>query len=304
MKDQDNKGILLEVGTNEVEFLRFRLGGQFYGINVGKVCQIMLLDKSKVAQLPGQQDGVLGVMTFRDKTISVVDLRTHLGITPESTLDPSRALLLVTEFNQRTTGFVIDAVDRIERCTWNQFEPVTNTVCNRDTGSILGTITLKDGIVIILDIETILAGIDPTTTVEYHQKDIPESSIDRSNISIVYCEDSAIVQKILIKTLEGAGFKKFHTFPSGLDGLNYMKTTSPDEVDIILSDIEMPQMDGLTLCKETRALSGYKDTPFIFFSSMINEQMESKCRSVGGDACFSKPQVQEIVGAIEKLVKR
>lgn len=299
--NKNDKGILLEVGTNEVEFLIIHLGSQRYGINVAKVCQILLYDKDKIAHLPNQHDSMVGIMRFRDKSISVIDLRTYLKI-DNNKENLGTDLLLVTEFNQRITGFVIDSVDRIERCGWNQFESIAETVCQKNEGSVVGSITLPDGIIIILDLETILSSLDPSMAVDYYKDQIVASQFDRSDISIVYCEDSLMVQKMLVKTLEQSGFKNFKVFGTGADGYEYLKSAPVNSVDIILSDIEMPKMDGLTLCKNVKALPQYGNIPFIFFSSTINDQMEKKCRSVGGDACFSKPEIHNIVQAVEDLL--
>ena len=297
----NNKGILLEVGTNEVEFLLFRLGTQYYGINVAKVRQILLFDESKVVLLPHHPPELLGVMKFRDRTISIVDLKIHLGVTSPGA---TRKLLLVTEFNQRTIGFVIDAVERIERCSWKHFVPVADTIAGSTSKSLVGTVTLKETIVLILDLETIMTTIDPSMGMEAYEDKIPSKmSIDRSEVSILYCEDSVVVQKTLLKTLDKAGFKKIATFATGADGLDFLKQEPAPHVDLILSDIEMPKMDGLTFCKAVRGLDSYKSTPLIFFSSMITDQMELKCRAVGGNACYSKPQIHLIVDAIEGLLK-
>ena len=296
--------ILLEVGNNEVEFLLFRLAKQRYGINVSKVCQIMRFDTDKVTPLPHQRSEVVGVMTFREKTISVVDLRISLDKPACTGAESERRLILVAEYNQRTIGFIVDEVERIERCSWDKFEPVTNTTLDQAQGGVVGLIPLEEGIVVVLDVEMIMGFIDPSTTVEHYAKEIPPSSISRGDVRILYCEDSAVVRKTLIKTLEAAGFTKFHTFTTGAEGLEFLEKNGSQSVDLILSDIEMPKMDGLTFCKRVRSLAGFEKLPFIFFSSMINNQMTTKCLSVGADAAFSKPEAHELVAAIEGLISR
>lgn len=298
---QTKHQILLESGTNEVEFLLFQVGVQRYGINVAKVRQILLFDPASLAVIPKQLPEILGLMKFRDKTISIVDLRMHLG-TPAANEENPRPLLMVTEFNQRTTGFIVDAVHRIERCSWKQFEPIGDTTLNSSNGSVVGTVSLKDGIVVILDLETTLSIIDPSSSIENSNNEIASGSIDRSKISILYCEDSAIVRKMLTKTLSEAGFQRFHVFSTGQEGLDFLKSPSCPPIDIIVSDIEMPQMDGLTFCKHVKSDPKVSAIPFVFFSSMIDEQMEKKCRSVGGDGAFSKPQLNRIVDAIERTL--
>lgn len=297
------KGILLEVGTNEVEFLLFRLGGQAFGINVAKVFQIIIFDPSKVAVLPHQSPEVLGIMDLRGQTITVVDLCMNLGLTATTNVGDTRKLLLISEFNQKRTAFVVDGVDRIERCSWKQFEPVTQNTNVGTRSSVVGTVTLKDGIVVLLDLETIMGAIDPSMGLEKYQDEIQESKgVDRGAVSIVYCEDSPVVQKVLVRTLQSAGFKNLKAFPTGAAGLKHLEALPPGEVDIILSDIEMPQMDGLTLCKNVRANPQMQGVPFVFFSSMISDQMATKCQAVGGNAWYSKPQIHLLVEAIDRLL--
>jgi two-component system chemotaxis response regulator CheV len=299
-------GIPLEAGTNEVEFLLFFLGKQPYGMNVSKVCHISIFDREAVRLLPHQRPEVVGIIDFRGKTVSVIDLGIHLGLThavPLSEEALARRLLIVAEFNQRTTAYIVDAVDRIQRCSWEKFESITDSTC--DATAVIGTVRVpNEGLVVILDLETIMSTIDPTMAIDYYEKSILPATVARDTIRIVYCEDSTVIQKMLLKTLEGAGFRNFKTFFTGAEGLEYFKKTSSDQVDVILSDIEMPSMDGLTLCRELRELQGYKKTPFIFFSSMINEAMRRKCDGVGGDAAFSKPEIHHIVHAIEDLVSK
>jgi two-component system chemotaxis response regulator CheV len=298
-----NKGILLESGTNEVEFLLFRLGGQYYGINVEKVTQIVIFDPSKVAALPKQPTGVLGVLDYRGATINIIDLAMHLELR-KSESTPERRLLLVVEFNKRRTGFVVDMVERIERCSWSQFEAMGET-SGSGVSCVVGTITLADGIVVLLDVESILAAIDPSMGVDFYQKDIKkDQNNSRSKVSIVSCEDSALIQRLLMSSLGAAGYSNVRSFSTGADGFEYLRSVGPDEVDVVITDIEMPLMDGLTLCKNLRALPEWKHVPVVFFSSMISEQMAAKCASVGGDAWFSKPEIHLLVEGVDEHVKR
>jgi two-component system, chemotaxis family, chemotaxis protein CheV len=297
------KGILLESGTNEVEFLLFRLGGQYYGINVEKVTQIIIFDPAKVAPLPKQPPGVLGVLDYRGATINIIDLALHLELRTEDAL-PERRLLLVVEFNKRRTGFVVDLVERIERCSWKQFEAMSET-SGTGVSCVVGTITLSDGIVVLLDVESILAAIDPTMGVDYFEKEIKkDESNSRSKISIVSCEDSALIQKLLLRSLGSAGYSNIRSFSTGADGYEYLCTVDPGSVDIVITDIEMPSMDGLTLCKNLRAMPEWKNVPIVFFSSMISDQMAAKCASVGGDAWFSKPEIHLLVEGVDEHVRR
>ncbi len=294
-----NQEILIESGTNEVEFLIVKLGDQSYGINVAKICQIMVFDPELVYEIPHQVPESLGVMNFRNSSISIIDLALHLK-RPSNT--DSRRLLIVTEFNMRRTGFVVDGVEHIERMSWTSFEPLTTASCNQSSSAVLGTVHLDDGMILILDLETILASLDPTMNVETYSKITARSDIAREDVRILHCEDSPLVQKLVHNTLLGGGFSNLVQVSNGEAGIEALEK-SGGAFDVIISDIEMPRMDGLTFCRTIRQDKKFDNIPVLFFSSMIDQQMAKKCKSVGGDAAYSKPQLGLIVDAVESLMR-
>ncbi|MDN5871849.1 MAG: chemotaxis protein [Nitrococcus sp.] len=299
--DPKTHGILLDAGTNEVEFLLITLGSQRYGINVLKVRTIQVFGPEHVAPLSTQTSSILGVMPFRDSTISIIDLAVTIGSSRGATEGASRKFLVVAEFNQRTTGFVVDGVDQIKRFEWTQYEPIAETTHNSKDVSILGTVRDPDGLILILDLETIMARLDPSMSVENYAPKENSAAVDRSTVRIVHCDDSTLIQKIVAKVLTGAGYQGVQQFSNGEDTMAYLATSGPEGVDVILSDIEMPGMDGLSLCRTLREDSRFSDVPLLFFSSLITTEMAAKCDSVGGDGAFSKPQINFLVEEIDKL---
>lgn len=300
--DEKKNGILLEAGTNEVEFLVVHLGTHRYGINVAKVRTIQVFDPNSLAPLPNQRKEVLGLIPFRDSTIAVVDLR--MSVNADQYPGISKPLLVVSEFNRRTNGFVVDGVDRIERCSWSKFEPITEVCCNSNEAGIVGTIRLADGLVIVLDLENIMGTIDPTMSVEHFAKDIGQTNFARSNVKIVHCDDSVVIRKLVSKILSDAGFAPPKQFDNGESTFQYLSTAGKSEVDIVISDIEMPRMDGLALCRNLRGNKEMGKLPVVFFSSLIDDQMLEKCKAVGGDGAFSKPQINFLVESIESLLSK
>lgn len=300
---KDNKGILLEVGTNEVEFLRFGLGKQIFGINVAKVRQVLVYQENSVVEIPGTPESIRGTFCFRGYPIAVIDLDIYFN-RPIPDLGAPR-LLLVCEFNQTTVGFIVDSVDRIMRCSWSQFSPLAQNQMGTSDSTVVGTIIQGDEMIAILDVEAVLAKIIPSVSIEAHINEPPPTpahNIDRSKYSIVYCEDSTVVQKVLLKSLTAAGFKKIKLFTNGAEGYEYLKSEESNSTDIVISDIEMPQMDGLSLCKAIRGLVHHQSTPFVFFSSTVSDEMKRKCEQVGGNASFSKPEVSQLVEAIDSIL--
>ncbi len=302
---QDHKGILLEVGTNEVEFLRFGLGEQTFGINVTKIRQVLVYRPETIVEIPGTPETIRGQYCFRGDPIPVIDLALYLK--KNVLVDRSRRLLLVCEFSLTKVGFVVDSVDRILRCSWDSFRPLEHSNFAGSSSSIVGTVLLQNEMIPIIDVELALAELIPSAGIELtelSEEDKVSTVLDRASVQIVSCEDSSIVQKALSNVLASAGFSKVKMFASALDALTYVKKTPQSPPDIIISDIEMPRMDGLTFCRELRKLGAFQGVPFVFFSSTITEEMRRKCDQVGGNAALSKPEIAKIVKTIDELVHK
>ncbi|MBX7143768.1 MAG: chemotaxis protein [Oligoflexia bacterium] len=299
---KESKGILLESGTNEVEFLRFTISSENYGINVGKVRQIVEFKNYYIVPPPEPTPGVVGTTKYREKAITIINLQEVLGLAP-STADSVKRLILICEFNNYTCGLLMDSVLGITRCSWQDFHPMAQTSLHKGPAAVVGVITVKEQMYPILDIESIIGMLVPETSIEHFsdqvQKTLPEL---RQSVRVLYCEDSPTVQRMVMKTLTEAGYKSVQVCANGADGVNYIETHGAQNIDLIISDIEMPKMDGLAFCKAVRARPELKTVPFVFFSSMVNSEMQEKCSSVGGDAAFSKPQIHEIVAKIDKLL--
>jgi two-component system chemotaxis response regulator CheV len=296
----DRSRILLESGTNEVEFLEFFVGGSRFGVNVAKVIQTVVWDQEQLTRLPGASGGVLGTMLFRNRPMLVVDLRTFLQLHDRSH-DPEKRLLLVTEFNQTTFGFVIDEIAGIRRVSWEAFQPL-DTAGLGTIPCVTGAALTEECIVLILDLEALMAMIDPAMRMDRYVDAIkPSQHLSRDTIRMVYAEDSPLIQRFTVTALRDAGFRHLHVFSSGKDALDYITSPERDEIDLIISDIEMPAMDGLALCRQVRALPDMAQVPFIFYSSLINDTMKRKCEAVGATASYSKPEIHELVNAIEPL---
>lgn len=292
--------ILTESGTNEAEFLRFSVGTQLYGINVAKVRQVLLFDRTQLVELPGTPAAVLGSFRFRDRPIPIIDLKSYL----RKDAEPSspRPLLLVTEFNQCVVGFVVDAVDSIMRCNWQQFVPLEHGSYGSHEPTVIGTIMTKTEMIPVLDVEILLSMLVPHANIETRADQVtPTADISRASVKVLYCEDSTIVQKTLMRYLAAAGVNHVTLCTTGREGLDVL-SLNQEQFDIIISDIEMPVMDGLTFCRELRKLPHCATTPVIFFSSTVTPEMKLKCLDVGGTSAVSKPEIEQIVHAIDDYV--
>ncbi|MEM9159374.1 MAG: chemotaxis protein [Verrucomicrobiota bacterium] len=310
-----NDAILLESGTNEVEFIEFFLGDVSYGINVSKVQRVLAVTSVKISQVAQAPDCVKGIIHIHDKPVMLMDLKQALNIqVDQEKFDPERQLILVTKFNSVTTAFLIDGISKIHRTSWELFEPMSDNVSHEGSaGFTTGTVTLNEKIIIILDLERLMLTFFP----ESHSHSVKDIRVmeksGRENVKIVYAEDSKMVRKITVDILKKAGYENIVAFENGHEALLHINRISQElkaenrplnsAIDLVLTDIEMPKMDGLTLCKRVKQdLSGGAGSPrVIVYSSLINKEMSAKCKSVMADAQLAKPEVEQIVELIDPL---
>lgn len=312
MANVKNTEILLEVGTNEVEVFEFNLGGHHYGVNVAKVNQIIQRDQVKITRADCPPNGVLGTITFRGKPTMTLDLRAILGIYGEEP-DPSRALMLVTQFNDQVVAFAIDGAERIHRVSWEKFEPISSNFA-QENPYVNGIIRLDDRLILILDLEYILTLINPRLGMSVDTtklQKIEQEYKPRDHIRILFAEDSAMIRKMVHNQLQDVGFTNVDLATNGKEALDKVHAAIEESkasgqpfseyYDLILTDIEMPVMDGLTFCKNVKK-DLQLETPVIVFSSLINDQMIAKCKAVGANGWGTKPKVNLIVNIIDRLI--
>ncbi len=303
--------ILLESGTNEVEFIEFYLGGISYGINVSKVQRVIARSNvsiSKVAQAPFCAEGIIHIL---DKPIMLLDLKKALNIASDCQAEATdRQLVLVTAFNKQTTAFMIDGISKIHRTSWANFEPIGDGVGDEnDSGFSTGTVTLDDNIIVILDLERLMLSLFPESHSNPINHEVPSKKAGREDVRILYAEDSKMVRHITEDILAKAGYSQILSFENGHDAHQHLllqsgqgDSQSACPYDLVLTDIEMPRMDGLTLCRKLKTELYPANPPkVIVYSSLINKEMAAKCRSVGADAQLAKPDVEQIVDLLDEL---
>lgn len=295
-------GILLESGTNELELLEFEVSGKHYGINIAKVREIMMLEE--LVPMPQSPPEIEGVFMPRDKLISVIDL--HKVLRMEPTAD-EKGLLIICQFNQMDIGFHVSNVKGIQRISWTDIEKPPSVAGKPDQGIATGIAKVAGSIIVILDFEKIVtdlnqsAGLDLTGVSS--MKDKGTNARDKH---IVIAEDSQFLNKMIVASLSDIGFKNIMAFPNGKEAWDYISACKAlgenilDHVACVITDIEMPQMDGHRLTKLIKSDDILKKIPVFLFSSLINDQMYAKGVSVGADAQFSKPQIGIL---IEKLIE-
>ena len=292
--------ILLESGTNELEVLEFTLGDNHYGINVAKIREI--LQYTPVTPVPNSHPSVEGIFMPRDTMITVIDLKKCLGL-PET---DEKGLFIITNFNKLNVAFHVDEVIGIHRVSWENIIKPDSTIQGRDGSTATGVIKMNDKLVVILDFESIVSSISPETGLRVNHIDNMESR-DRSDSTILIAEDSALLSKLITDCLKKAGYVKLIVTENGQeawDKICELKAAGDitEKLNCIITDIEMPLMDGHRLTKLVKNDAALKEIPVIIFSSLVNEEMRIKGEQLGADAQLTKPEIGQLVDAIDKLI--
>ncbi|MGE5370849.1 MAG: chemotaxis protein CheV [Solirubrobacterales bacterium] len=296
-------GVLLEAGTEEMEIVEFTIGNELYGINVIKVREI--IKTTKTVPLPGAHPCMEGLIELRGSVLPIINLGGYLNAGPSE--NPEMERIIVTEFNLMKTGFHVHSVNRIHRIKWSQVEKPAKYSYAAD-GIVVGIIKMDDRIILLLDFEKIVVDINPRLG---FQKDSIEglSKMDRSEKNVLIAEDSHTLQAFLKEVLHEAGYTKMQIFDNGAEAWQFLESRVEaiedgifNEVNLLITDIEMPQMDGHQLTRRVKEHKILKKLPVIIFSSLITEDLLHKGQSVGADDQISKPQYLMLAGAIDRLV--
>lgn len=293
--------ILLESGTNELEILEFTLANNHYGINVAKIREI--LQYQPVTPVPNTHPSVEGIFMPRDTMITVINLRQCLGL-PDS---EDEGLFIITNFNKLDIAFHVDQVIGIHRVSWEEIIKPDSTI-NSEEGSVsTGVIKMEDKLVVILDFESIVSGISPETGLRTSDVDHMVER-ERSDSTILIAEDSPLLSRLITDCLRKAGYDKLLINNDGQeawDKLSEFKAegTALQKVQCIITDIEMPRMDGHRLTKLVKSDDELKKIPLIIFSSLVNEEMRRKGEQLGADAQLTKPEIGQLVEAIDNLIE-
>ena len=292
--------ILLESGTNELEILEFTLGDSHYGINVAKIREI--LTYQEVTPVPNTHPSVEGIFMPRDTMITVINLKNSLGMEQSD----EKGLFIITNFNKLDIAFHVDQVIGIHRVSWDEIIKPDSTLNGTDGSVSTGIIKIDNKLVVILDFESIVSSISPETGLR--TADIDEiGERERSNSTILIAEDSPLLSRLITDCLRKAGYAELIVTNNGQEAWDKLEALKHEgdvlnKVQCIITDIEMPLMDGHRLTKLVKSDDVLKKIPLIIFSSLVNEEMRRKGERLGADAQLTKPEIGSLVEAIDKLI--
>jgi two-component system chemotaxis response regulator CheV len=298
---ETGKGILLESGTNELEIVEFHIGPNKYGINVIKVKEI--INPVKVVTIPHSHPHIEGIIEMRGEVLPVIDVAKALGFqgTPPNTLLEK---FIVTEFNKQKIVFHVHNVSQIHRISWQDIEKPSEMY---NDGQIVGVVKIHGEMCLLLDFEKIIVEINPDSGINV--KEVKKlGPRNRSDKKLLVAEDSPLLRKLLHDTLSEAGYQNVEFFENGADAFEYLDSLAAEgrnlteEVQLIITDVEMPKMDGHHFTKKVKEDSRMAKLPVIIFSSLITEDLLHKGKMVGAEEQISKPEISKLILAVDKHI--
>ena len=302
MLEEDKRGILLESGTNEIEVMEFTINENLYGINVAKVREIIM--NAPVKAMPHAHPAVEGIFKPRDLVLTVVDLPQYLLGAPCE--KGPKDLFIITNFNKMNIAFRFHTVVGISRISWRDIQKPDKTVAGGNEGVATGIAQCGGDLVTILDFEKIVAEIAPETTIQMSEIE-RLGHRERQEAPILVAEDSILLSKMIQDALNKSGYVNVRMFSDGQALWSYLESLRDvgdldERVRLVITDIEMPQMDGHRLTKLIKSDKQFTKLPVVIFSSMINEEMHRKGKELGANEQLTKPEIGRLVEIIDHLL--
>lgn len=303
-------------GSNKFELLLFRLGenpstgrSELFGVNVFKVREIVAMPE--ITAVAGAVAHNLGVVNLRGQIIPVIDLPAVVGCTPKTGLN----IMLVTEYARSTQGFAVESVEEIVRLDWSHVLSAESSAA----GGMVTSIARLDGdsettrLAQVLDVEQILRQISPRDTKDVDPETIGAKLVVKNGAVILAADDSAVARGLIGQALEAIGAPYIMT-KTGKEAWEKLATLAEsakaegksihDKVALVLTDLEMPEMDGFTLTKNIKQDERYNGVPVVIHSSLSGSTNEDHVRSVGADAYVAKFVAEELAGTIRDVIAK
>ncbi|AHF97311.1 chemotaxis protein CheY [Desulfurella acetivorans A63] len=316
---------VLRVGENRVEFVDFRMfedrsgyiKENIYGINVAKIKEIIKYpDPKEIISIHGKSDVLEGMINLRGEVIPIVNLAKWLNI--KEPQDPSitkNKKIIVANFNNVTVGFIVHEAKRIRRFAWSDIKPPNDVLSSHYENKIIGTINNiddddKEKVLLIVDFEKICEelGIFGTENVQRIEKDMSNVKISRK-ANVLIADDSSIARKIIKEAIKPITEKLYET-KDGQEAWELLNTLYESSngniksmVDLVITDVEMPNMDGFTLTKKIKEDPRFESLPVVVNTSLSGGANLAKAKSVGADDFCTKFIAEEFVRAVTNNVK-
>ncbi len=305
MNNPKQSEILLESGINELEIMEFTIGDELFGINVAKVREIMMVEPVKPMQKSNEY--VEGIFKPRDKVLTVINLSAYLGLGKSE--KPERDIYIIAGFNNNEYAFHVHTVVGIDRISCTQMRKPDPVIFGGKEGVATGIVEIDKKLITILDFEAIIAEICPETSIQVEDIDKLDDK-KRNSKHILIAEDSLLLSKMIVEALHKAGYVNTVKLDNGQDAWNFLCELRDggdrieEHVNCIITDLEMPQMDGHRLTKLVKSDPALKGIPLIIFSSLISAEMRIKGKELGADEQITKPEIGKLVSIIDELTQK
>ena len=293
------QGILLESGTNELELLVFRVGEIAFGINVAKVRE--LIQRAPTIAIPNTPQAIEGSFKLRDSVLTLVNLAKYLDVDSRPDND---GLIIIIELCETRCGVLVDGVEMIHRLRWDNIEPPSPFITQLNA-PITAVARIEDRVIQILDFETILSDLLGVAMDKLDGVTL-KSDIDRSCATVLLVDDSITVRQTIENLLNKLGFGEVIICVDGEDAwqhLTHRKEQGLKPVDVVLSDVEMPRMDGMNLTARIRSDAVLAQTPVVLFSSIISGETSHRSLSVGANAQVTKSDTKGLIEALDTCLR-
>ena len=305
--DSIHAGILLDSGTNELEVMEFTIAGGIFGINVAKITEVM--QRRPVKSMPNCHPNVEGIFMPRDLVITVIDLAGYMGLPARE--NQERDIFMITGFNEMQIAFHVHTVEEIHRIKWSDIEKPDSTIYGGVEGLATGIAKVGQKLITIIDFESIICTISPEAGIQISEV-TALGPRERSAKPVVTADDSLLLKKLIYESLTQAGYTNINSFPNGQELWDYLQRMRDEateqglpigsKVAAVITDIEMPMMDGHRLTKLIKDDPVLKAVPVILFSSLIGEAMRVKGEELGANAQLSKPEIGMLVTTLDQWI--
>lgn len=298
-----SSSILLESGTNELEIVEFFLNEKnpdgeiykgYYGLNVAKVLEIINYPSVSVMPTTSQSRSkiIRGTFNLRNKIIPLIDL--HVWLNKENA-GKENDKVIVTEFNNVCNAFSISGVTRIHRIGWKEVLPPSSNIEHFSENCVTGIVRIEDRIIFLLDFEKIITDLQSSVS------PIIEDKISLG-LNILMAEDSSSMRNLIVSQFKNTD-SNLIIKNNGQEAWDYLRETKKLP-DVIITDIEMPEMDGMALTKKIKTSREFKNIPVVIYSSLVSDSLRHKCKEVGSDAEISKPEIRKLLQIVKELVEK
>jgi two-component system chemotaxis response regulator CheV len=307
-KGRLDNDVFVQEESDDINIIEFCVGEQYYGVSIMQVCEIIRIAKG-IVPVSDAHPSVAGVVNLRGKIVPVINLAKHFCAEINDADKACR--IIVSEKNHTRVGYLVNHVTRIHRILLSDVEPPSDLIQSRGA-YIFGMTRLNDKVIFLLDLEKVTYDINLG-----HQDEKPGGGLsevsrvdfDRTKKKILIAEDSPFMCNLIVQYLKRAGYNVV-TVNNGFEAWQILEGTTrlPGFTNIgqyyhlLITDIEMPQMDGLHLIKSIRGHKHLKNFPCVVFSSLITDAMAEKCVEVGANNQVGKPQINQLIQIIDDLV--